>query len=285
MEFNEKLNVIIVISNPYNYKRRYVLANECIKRLLNTKNIELYIVEMVYQNQEYMITNSYNKNHLQLKTKYPFWHQENMINICVNKLLPNDWKNFAYIDIGVEFMDSNWALNTLKQLENVDLLQLYYKCHHIDIYDNIINTNTSFVYDYLNNKDILNKDCNYGFAMNRKTYENINGLYDKGINGNSEIFFYSILNTDKFEIELISDFYKKNLIDYQNQIKNSDQITVGYLSTIIKYNLGNISNETNDILKKYNFNPSEFLTYDNDILVPTHNFPFDFFLLKIVFKI
>ena len=47
-----KLHVIIVISNPCKYFRRYILALEFIKRIKkeNNKHIELYVVELEYEN-------------------------------------------------------------------------------------------------------------------------------------------------------------------------------------------------------------------------------------------
>ena len=60
------LYIIIVISNPCQYKSRYVLANEFIERMKNEKHIKLFIVELTYNNQPFVITNKDNKNHLQL---------------------------------------------------------------------------------------------------------------------------------------------------------------------------------------------------------------------------
>jgi len=97
-----KLNVIIVVSNPCQFASRYILAKEFIKRFENDENnVNLYIVEMIYPNQKFLITQTNNKNHLQLKTTIPIWHKENMINIGVKKLLPKNWKAFAWIDADV----------------------------------------------------------------------------------------------------------------------------------------------------------------------------------------
>jgi hypothetical protein len=43
----DKLNVIIVISNPCLYARRYILAREFIKRMENEENVILYIFEFI----------------------------------------------------------------------------------------------------------------------------------------------------------------------------------------------------------------------------------------------
>ena len=53
-----KLHVIAVISNPCLYAKRYTLMKDFIKRFENDEpNCILYIVELVYGNQKFIITN------------------------------------------------------------------------------------------------------------------------------------------------------------------------------------------------------------------------------------
>jgi len=80
------------------------------------EDIILYIVELAYGNQKYYITDENNKNHLRIQTDIPLWHKENMINIGVKKLFPNNWKAFAWIDSDIEFENNTWAIDTLKIL-------------------------------------------------------------------------------------------------------------------------------------------------------------------------
>ncbi len=45
----DKLHVIIVVSNPCLYAKRYLLANQFIKRIEEEEeNVNLYIVELAY---------------------------------------------------------------------------------------------------------------------------------------------------------------------------------------------------------------------------------------------
>jgi len=49
-----KLNVIIAISNPCLYARRYILFKEFVKRIEEEEeNVNLFIVEMIYDNQKF----------------------------------------------------------------------------------------------------------------------------------------------------------------------------------------------------------------------------------------
>ena len=53
----KKLHVIAVISNPCLFARRYILMKEFINRIEQEEtNVELYIVELAYGNQEFIIT-------------------------------------------------------------------------------------------------------------------------------------------------------------------------------------------------------------------------------------
>ena len=86
-------------------------------------NIELFIVESCYQNQEFIFTNQNNKNHLQIKMDIPLFHTDNMLNLAINKLLPNDWKLFTYIDADTDFLEDNWE-NKIVLNQRYDIIQL-----------------------------------------------------------------------------------------------------------------------------------------------------------------
>ena len=50
-----KLNVIVVISNPCLYKKRYTLFKEFIKRIEEEEeNVSVYVVELIYKNQKFI---------------------------------------------------------------------------------------------------------------------------------------------------------------------------------------------------------------------------------------
>ena len=54
MLIENKLNVIIVISNPCLFDRRYILAREFIQRIENDEEyVNLYIVELAYNDQKF----------------------------------------------------------------------------------------------------------------------------------------------------------------------------------------------------------------------------------------
>ena len=278
------LHVIIVISNPCLYARRYILAKQFIRRLINEKYIKLYIVELAYKNQSFHITNSHNKNHLQISTQTsPLWHKENMINLGVSKLLPKDWKAFAWIDADIEFESSTWALDTLKILNgSKEIVQLFSHALDMDKDENPMSVFTSFGYQFINNKTyVSNGTTNYwhpGFAwaMTRKTFDQLGGLYDKSIlgSGDNNIALCLIQNGIKSININASPGYKKSINDYQDKFNN---LRLGYVPGIIKhYFHGHKKNRKYDqrwqILINNNYDPFKDIIYNNDgLLIPTYD--------------
>jgi hypothetical protein len=280
----EKLNVIVVISNPCLYAKRYILLKEFIKRIEEEEdNINLYIVEMIYNNQKFIVTDKNNNNHLQLKTETPIWHKENMINLGVKYLLPIDYKAFAWIDADLEFENSTWALDTLKILNGCkDIVQLFSHC--VDMSDNNTNLNifNGFGYSYNKCKEYNSTGADYwhpgyAWAITRKAYEKLGGIYDKGILGSGDnlIALCVINKVNIFNNIEYSDSYNNSMIEFQ---KNASKLRLGYTPGIIRHHYhGTKQNrrytERWKILIDNNYSPDLHITYNEQgIIVPTEHF-------------
>ncbi len=152
--------MIIVISNPCLYANRYILLKEFVKRIEEEEeHVNLFIVEMIYENQKFIVTNKKNKNHLQVKTDVPIWHKENMINLAVKYLLPSDYKAFAWVDADVEFENNSWAMDTLKILNGCkDVVQLFSHCVDMSNENTNLNIFNSFGYSFNKEKNSQRKD-------------------------------------------------------------------------------------------------------------------------------
>jgi len=281
----DKLNVIIVVSNPCQFASRYILAREFIKRFeTEESDVNLYIVEMIYPNQQFFVTSKNNKNHLQLKTIVPLWHKENMINIGVKKLLPKNWKSFAWIDADIEFENPTWAMDTLKILNGTkDIVQLFSHC--IDSNEQGIANKIfqSFGFKYTKGDTYTSQGVNYwhpGFAWacTRKAYEKMGGLFDYGILGSGDnIMAFSLINQALKSININStDDYKNSILNFQNKVK---KFRLGYVPGVIKhYFHGSKKNrryvERWLILVNHNYSPSLHIIKNKDgILVPTPECP------------
>jgi hypothetical protein len=280
-----KLNVIIVISNPCLYASRYILAKEFIKRIEEEEtNVNLYLVELIYKNQKYILSDSKNKKHLQLYTDIPLWHKENMINLGVKYLLPKNWKAFAWIDADIEFENPTWALDTLKILNGCkDIVQIYSHCVDMNQNKLTLNVFNSFGYQYTKENQYTNRGINYwhpgyAWACTRKAYERMGGLYELGILGSGDnIMALSLISNGlKAVNEFSSENYKETIVEFQNKIK---KLRFGYVPGLIRHHFhGSKKNrkysERWEILLKYNYDPSLHVTRDKKgILIPTKSCP------------
>ena len=283
-----KLNIIVVISNPCLYAKRYILFKEFIKRIEEEEtNVELFVVETIYKNQKFIVTNSKNKNHLQLKTETPIWHKENMINLGVKYLLPTDWKAFCWIDADIEFESNSWALDTLKILNGCkDIVQLFSHCIDMDKNESSLNNFNSFGYCFNKNKQFTSKGLDYwhpgyAWAITRNAYEKIGGLYDKGVLGSGDsIMALSFINKcNKMMNPNYSEDYNNSMLDFQNKAKT---LRLGYTPGVIRHYFHGCKKNRNyterwQILIKHSYSPNIHLKYDEfGILVPTENFSSEF---------
>ena len=277
----EKLNVIAVISNPFLYARRYILMKEFINRIeMEETNVNLYVVELAYGSQKFIITDKNNKNHLQLRTETPFWHKENMINLGVKCLLPSDWKAFAWIDADIEFENASWAVDTLKVLNgSKDIVQIFSHAVDMNRDENVMSVFNSAGFQYCKGLKFSSKSPNlwhpgYAWAITRQAYEKIGGLYERAILGSGDnIMMLSLINKAIYGInDESTSNYKKSVLEYQQKMKT---LRFGYVPGVIRhYFHGTKENRQYrnrwQILLKYEYEPDHFIKHDScGVLVPT----------------
>lgn len=285
---DKKLHVIVVISNPCLFARRYILMKEFMKRIESEEpNVLLYVVELAYGNQKWLITDKKNKRHLQLRCEHPIWHKENMINVGIKKLLPPNWKAVAWIDADIEFENPTWALDTLRVLNgSKDVVQLFSHCVDMSPIGEAMKIFTSWGYQYTKHLPYSKDTTNfwhpgYAWACTRKAYEKMGGLYDKGILGSGDnIMALSYIqrgDTTSLNKEN-TDNYKQSVTDFQDRVKN---MRVGYVPGVIRhyYHGSKANRKYGDrwkLLVKHEYCPDTHVTYNKDgLLVPTSEFPLD----------
>jgi len=296
-----KLHVIIVVSNPCLYARRYVLAREFIKRMeIDENDVILYVVEFAYGNQKFIVTDSKCPRHLQIRTETPIWHKENMINVGVKKLLPSEWSAFAWIDADVEFESTTWATDALKLLNgSKDIIQLFSHAIDMDKNKKSMTVFSSFGYQFCKGKKYGEKGLEYwhpgyAWACTRKAYEKMGGLYEYGILGSSDnIMALSLIGHGIKAVDAKStDGYKQTVIEFQNKVKN---FRLGYVPGVIRHHFhGSKKNrkytERWQILVKHLYDPLIHLHFDKEnykkngckVLVPGEKCPKD--LISDIYK-
>ena len=306
----QPLHVITVVFTPLgvsnsqngSYSRRYKLTKEFIKRMetqeKEQKDILFYLVEMVYGDQPFSMTDSKNPKHLQLRTEHPLWHQENMINIGIKKLLPANWKTVAWVDADMEFENKNWAKETLTQLNtSKDIVQLFDKVSYLDKHNREMDSKFSFGYRYVNgyNYKSIKKSMEAlvngtkggtvgggAWACTRYAYNKMKKIYDlAALGGNDKILAFSIIGKvqDIYILDPNSKYtngYKQSILEYQDNLKN---LRLGYIpGTIKSFYHGKLKNRKygsrHEILIRNHYDPTKHMTYDaNGLLIPTSKCP------------
>lgn len=278
-ENKQCLNVITVYYNYCQYQSRYGVSKNFIERYSNHPQINLFVVELTYVDSNFVLTEENNKNHLQLRTEYPLWHKENLINIGIEKLLPKDWEYVAWIDCNLEFENDDFVDKTLKQLENNDFVQMFslIKYQSSDKNDNKTKSYKSLIYSVSNNNFDMSSKPGGAWACTKSGYEKIGKLFDKSLCESDCILAYALglkknyyLNLKK-EIKYL-DFveqYIKNIISHDIKVTFANNIVIYYWH-------GNQENRSYHIYRKqmmmkYDYNPDNF-TYDkNGVLIPKNN--------------
>ena len=282
-KIEEKLNVIIVVSNPCEYKRRWQLALEFIDRESLNDDINLFVVELAYGEQAFHVTEKGNPNHLQLRTKVPLWHKECMVNMGVRYLLPSNWKAFAWIDADIEFQSLSWASDALKIMNgHKDVVQLFSHCEDMNRNGDTMNVFHSFGYQHDMGRKYTASGPNYfhpGFcwAMTRKAYERLGGLFERAILGAGDHQMAHAFVGSKMLVN--KETHKGYLDTIKSFMSKCTNLRLGYVPGVIKHHFhGSKKNrkylERWKILVKHRYDPTTFVTNDETgILVPTDKCP------------
>ena len=284
---DDVLHVVCVISNPCMYKTRYILAREFIQRMENEPNILLYVCELIYLDQgqtKYYVTDATNPRHLQIKTKTPLWHKENMINSIIRERLPSSWKAVAWIDADVQFESAHWAKDTLKVLNGqYDIVQVFSHSVDMDKKENTMQVFQSFGYKFANEREYTRVGPDfwhpgYAWACTRKAYEKMGGLYELSILGSGDHnMAYALLGKSVKSVdENVSNDYKESVVNYE---KNMKSLRLGYVPGVIKHFFhGTKQNrkysERWQILVKNKYSPYKHIVHDtNGIIQPSLECP------------
>jgi hypothetical protein len=216
----QTLHVAVCYSNPFRWRTRRELANDCIRHLRNTPNICLHVGELAYGDRPFEITDpAQDPRDIQLRTNYELFHKENILNRII-QTFPTDWKYGAYIDADFHLTRHDWALETIQQLQHYDFVQPFssysdltgktYGTGHLPM-----RVNSGFAFNYVQNgfrlpdgyanggwKKHGGEDQCYGseptlrgvgatggmWAFRRTAFDTVGGLLDKCILGHGDWF-------------------------------------------------------------------------------------------------
>jgi hypothetical protein len=229
------LDVVIVVSNPVMYHRRYQLFEEFIRRYKTHSRVRMHTTELQQGNKPYATSAEH-----KFRTKHEIWHKENLINLVVQRL-PKDWKYLAWIDSDIEFHNANWVEDTISQLQHYKVVQLF--SHAIDMGpdDEAMNTFESFGYRFARGLGYTRPGYGkfshpgYAWAMTRRAYNKVGGLVDFAILGSADTHM-ALAFIGKVELSInrnLHQNYQQLLKRYQERCKLYINENVGYVKGTI----------------------------------------------------
>lgn len=124
------LHVIITHFNPNRTQSHIRLRKDFLSRYENN-GATIYVVELATADRPFEVIDPSNPRHLGLRAPagQPVpWIKENLWNIGRRRLLPANAEYVACVDGDVEFMNRNWAIDTIAELHHAPVVQMFSEC-------------------------------------------------------------------------------------------------------------------------------------------------------------
>lgn len=276
---NNNLYVVTAVFNPERYKSRYDLYHK-FEKFIKDSGAILYTIELAIGNQEFVVTQENNPQHIQLRTDSVLWYKENLLNILISRL-PHNWEYVATIDADVTFMRPDWVKETIHELQNFKVIQMFTHAHDLDNDYEIMQTHIGFIFAF-NNKLFVDKKMQkahegvkgyqhpgYAWAYRRETLNELGGLLDIGILGSSDSYMsFGLIGKSSLSLQKgLNINYKKAVFNWEKLAAKHVNGNIGYLRThLIHYYHGKKKDRGYDtrtkILVDNNFDPTIHLKKD-----------------------
>lgn len=274
------LYVILPYFNFAGFSRRRELFIEFINRISSIKDLRIVVCEAIGPSRLPSCLGVF--KHHKVTTDCRIWLKENLVNIGVNEL-PKDWKYVAWIDADIQFLNENWARETILELQVADVAQLFQTCVNLGPRQESLKIDKSFGYMHKDGGTPYTKTDRYGFwhpgyawACTRWAWVKMGGVIDWGILGSGDrhmalAFIDRVLDSAPGNIH---QNYKMLLERFQKKCKG---LRLSYVKgTILHFWHGKFENrkyrERWDILTKLKYDPlSDVHFTDSGLIYLTTN--------------
>jgi hypothetical protein len=212
--------------------------------------------------------------HLKFKTDNHVWIKENLINMAIGRL-PDDWKYVAWIDADIRFLNQNWVQETIEELQDADIVQLFRSAVNLGPNGEALKTDKGFAYMAKGSGTVWTPTDRYGFwhpgyawACTKDAWTHMDGLIDWAILGSGDRHMAMALIGRALGSAPgnINERYKKLLILFQAAVKDMKLSWVD--GTILHFWHGSIENrkyrERWLILTENSFDPIADIKYDKN---------------------
>ena len=194
------------------------------------------------------------------------------------KSLPRYWKYMAWIDADLEFLNTNWVEDTIKELQDADVVQMWRTAVNLGPHEEALKIDKSFAYMFVGSGTKWSPTDKYGFwhpgyawACTRHAFTKMGGLPDWAILGSGDRHLaMSLAGLGQTSCPgTIHENYKMMLRLYERGLKNFKVSWVD--GTIIHFWHGSFADrrykERWDILIKNAFDPFEDIGYTDEGIV------------------
>ena len=259
----EKLYVIVPYFNHTNVTINRTNLELCLRNLRSHNYVRVVLVEGIWNKEaELPNFNGLLFSHLKFDLQSPIWVKENLINLGIQSL--RDWEYVCWLDKDIHFINPNWDIDTINELKKYDIIQPWTRLQFLnDSYEvDLLHKNgegSAFVKNYYECPDpdkakgflCYAKAAELGYAhcghpghawaITKKFYEKIGGLFDRCIIGGGDSFLVVAMD-EKFYTnglklpELYGDYFQK----YVDKTRGTK---VGYIKgSIVHYKHGKLIN-------------------------------------------
>ena len=258
--------VIIVISNPVRYRRRYELAWRTIE-MLEQAGMNYVLVEQAFGHRPHMLTKAETPHHLQLRTVEELWHKENMINLGVRHAVNlaartgRGCREIAWVDADCRPAAPyrQWFEETWHQLQHHEFVQMWEWLIDLDVNHNPIGSaNRGFMANYIHHgnpnvyetRKLLVPGTDYqseqkavvswgapglAWAANVDAFMKIGGLMDFSILGANDWYTaHSLIGSmGPSQVDYKGSRYLEKMFHYQELCERWIKRDVGYVPGIV----------------------------------------------------
>jgi hypothetical protein len=267
----EQLYIILPYFNYCRFQRRRELFIEFVNEIHKTKGIRIVISECLGPAP---LPKLPVWKHLKFKTDNHVWIKENLINMAIGRL-PDDWKYVAWIDADIRFLNQNWVQETIEELQDADIVQLFRTAVNLGPNGEALKTDKGFAYMAKGSGTVWTPTDRYGFwhpgyawACTKDAWTRMDGLIDWAILGSGDRHMAMALIGRALGSAPgnINERYKKLLILFQAAVKDMKLSWVD--GTILHFWHGSLENrkyrERWLILTENSFDPIADIKYDRN---------------------
>lgn len=176
---------VTMISNPERFASRYALYRK-FRTHMEASGVPLLTVEVAFGDRPFEVTSAGDPWSLQLRTDAQIWHKENALNLGIGRL-PGIWKHVAWIDADISFVRSDWALETVHQLQHTPVVQMFQNAVDLGPNQETLQTHQGFMWSHRDGRpagrNYTHWHPGYAWAARRDAFDGFGGLIDWAILG------------------------------------------------------------------------------------------------------